>query len=135
MCDGRTGIEQQADATVDLELPAITISVDGFAFDVLHRQPRQPVGRGAAIEKPGNVRVTQPGEELPLGTEPREQFRDGAIRLHYLDGDARLIRGVITLRKVDRAHAAAPDLPEHAVCAKPRAGGERRCRPRERVNR
>ena len=52
-----------------LEPTRVAVLGDRLALDVLHGEPRPPVVRDAAVEQPGDVRMVQPGEDLPLGEE------------------------------------------------------------------
>ena len=89
--------------------------VDGQALDILDDEIRAAVLAAAAVEQHRDIRVIQVGQDLTLVQEAP----DDGVRIHpaldQLDRDPPVIDPVASLRQVGGAHAAAPQLAEHAV--------------------
>jgi hypothetical protein len=80
----------------------------------LHHDERATVRRRADIDDVDDVRVADPARCVGLALEPRDRLGVIAVLFeHQLDGDALAELDVLGL--VHHAHAAAPDLMQHAV--------------------
>jgi hypothetical protein len=100
----------------------VAVAVDRLAVDVLHHEVGQAVGRGAAVEQPGDVRVVEARQHLPLGAEALQPLVAAQVAADHLEGDLLLVV-VHAGREVDGAHAAAPEQPPDLIGADARADG------------
>ena len=67
---GRTHFHEQLQTGCRVERVALAVLDNRQAFDVLHREVRQTVGRGASVEQAGDIRMIQAGENLTFVAEP-----------------------------------------------------------------
>ena len=108
---GVADFEKQRDARARVESARGAVLEQVPAFDVLHREVRKAVGRRAAVEQPGDVRVVEPGEDLPLCPKaPQDEIRvhAAADELHGRPSLELLIRAHA------QVHAAHPSVSELA---------------------
>ncbi len=88
-----------------VRVPAVVI--DRNAFHVLHHQIRQPFDAHPAVQQSRNVRMIQPGQDLPLGAESQQHLTIPAeVGAHQLDRDLLIVNFVRPAREVNPAHAA-----------------------------
>ena len=107
---------EQLQATLDRQVSLLAISVDRYAIDVLHCEPRQTIFSDSAVEESGDVRVVERGENLPLVHEAaNEALVPRAPRRQKFDSYLSLVLIVGALGEVYGSHAAATDLVENAV--------------------
>jgi hypothetical protein len=68
----------------------------------------RPAFVGACVEEPRDVRMLEPGEDVPLGFESLHErgLQDPAV--HHLDRHLPAERLVVTLGEIDDPHAARP---------------------------
>jgi hypothetical protein len=119
---------EQAQPRRHVEPPGVAVVRDGAAVHVLHHEVRPPVGRHAAVEEAGHVRVVERGEDLPLGREAAHQVGVVGGAREQLDGRRLPVLAVAALGAVDDPHAAAPDRVEQAPGAHARGRGRERGR-------
>jgi len=124
-------LTEQLEPLVHRQPLLIAVAVDRATFDVLHDHERPPVRGAAAVDQPGDARVTERGQDLTLLLEPQQDLVGVGPRPQQLDGDGLLELTVGALGQIDRAHAAAAQLPQQAPGADPRAGRVRRPLPGE----
>ena len=110
--DGGADLQRERDLLPQVETRRE--EVDRLAVDVLHHEERLAVRDVPGVEKAGDVRVRDAGENLPLLQEALALGGAGARR-QQLDGDALPHFAVHALGDVDRAHAAAADDLEQAI--------------------
>ena len=100
---------------------------DGVPLDELHRDEHLLLERADVVDD-DDVRVRQPRDRLRLAQRalPPLVAGDAVAGLHpqQLDRDLAIQLGIV--RRVDLAHAAAADQPEHDVAADGRAPRQRR---------
>ena len=137
--DCAADVDEQAQARRDVEPVAIAVRRDRQTVDVLHHEIRELSFGRTAVEQLRDVRMTQRGEDLPLGEEaPVELLGVGAVA-QELDRDLAAELAVDALGEVHHAHAAATELAHDAVRADApvaqRLRGERRCRGGRRRSR
>ncbi len=122
--DRCTDGHEEPQPRMDRQSSIVAVVVQGLALDVLHDQIGQAVLGRAAVEQPGDVRVLQVGEDLPLAAQAT---RSGGIQgalTHQLDGNLFVELLVGALGEKDRAHAAVPDRPEQAIGTEVLAAGK-----------
>src|SRR4051812_2438856 len=100
----------QTNALLECELTAIAVSIDGFAFDVLHDQKRRAIGCPSAVEKASDVWMLQIGEDLSLLSQPALNLSREQTGPHDLDRDLLSIFIVGSLGEINIAHAARTQL-------------------------
>jgi hypothetical protein len=85
------------------------VALNWQAIGVLHRQVKFAVLADTAIQHARNIGVTKPCKNLALAAEllPEEVGRKGQV--NQFDGDLLLKLPVGAMRKINGAHAAAPD--------------------------
>ncbi len=118
VCDRRTGLEKQYKPVLDAQSPLLTVVNERVALDVFHREVRLAVVAKSAVIKGRDVRVPEPGEDLPLPPKPLDDSAVGKRLTNDLQSDLHREFSVIALRKKDCAHPAAADLANDAVAAK-----------------
>ena len=103
--------------------------------DVLDREVGLAFGGDAAVEQAGDVRVVEPGQDLPLGEEAPVDLVRVHPALDELEGDPLLELAVGALGEIDHAHPAPCQLAHETIGADPASvrGARFRCigqRPR-----
>ena len=100
---------------------------DGVPLDELHRDEDLVVERADVVDD-DDVRVRQPRDRLRLAQRPLPPLgqRDAVAGLDPQELDRDLAIELRIVRRVDLAHPAAPDQPQHDVAADDRAASERR---------
>src|SRR5688572_4506145 len=106
---------EQLDAVFDGQPSLIAKRSYRFTFNILHRDKWQPVRRVAAIKKVRDVPMIKRSQDIALTDEAPDDF----IRVHSaLDNLQRdLLMKTCSLGKINRAHPAAANFPNHAVVA------------------
>jgi hypothetical protein len=66
---GAADFAKQVEPPVGVELVCVAEHADRLAFHVLHHEVGQPVIGRSAVNQPGNVRVIELREDLPLVSE------------------------------------------------------------------
>jgi hypothetical protein len=99
--------ESQALGYCEIVLAAVLGDRD--SVDILHRKEGLASVGNAAIEKVGDVRMHQPGEDLTLLQEPLSKNIRCEGQIDHLDSDLLLKLSVYTMGEIDRAHAAATE--------------------------
>src|SRR5205814_7580 len=91
-------------------------AVDRIALDVLHDEVWQAIVGGPSVEQAGDVRMLEPGEDLPLTPEVPNDLL--AVRpAHDLQRHALVELLVGARREEHRAHPAVTELTEQPVRA------------------
>ena len=74
MCvlNGAADVEKKFQARGGREIVLLAVIVDGLAMNQLHYEIRNTAIGGAAIEQARNVGVVEPGQDLPLLLEARD---------------------------------------------------------------
>ena len=87
----------------------VRVAVDRLAVHELHHEVGAAVGRGAAVQQAGDVRVFEVGQHLPLAPEAFDDV--GAVQpgADDLDGNLLAEGRVDALAAIDRAHAPGGD--------------------------
>ena len=123
-------LQKQAEPVVDGERRVLAVVVDAPTVDVFHDEIGQSLFGCAAIEEPRDQRMFELGEDLPLAAKAPQQIFVAERRRDDFDRHL-LVEGVIGAGgEIDRAHAAASNLPDDLIRAKPpaapadRRGGE-----------
>ena len=81
-------ILEELKATIDRQLAGVAPAVDRLAFDQLHREVRNSVGRDAAIDEPRDARMLEQRQNPPFLAEAtrdagRALYRSAApIEIH-----------------------------------------------------
>jgi hypothetical protein len=115
--DGAADVDEQAQARRDVEPVTIAVGGDRQTVDVLHHEIRKLPFSRAAVEQLRDVRMTERGEDLPLGDEaPMELLGIGAVA-QELDRDLTAILAVNAFGEIHHAHAAATKFAHDAVRA------------------
>ncbi len=133
--DGVADLAEESDAVGDRQPRRSRVFVDVRAVHELHHEVGEPVRRRAAVEESRDVRVREAREDLALGAEAGEDELAVHAAADELDRDAAFVLGIGPRREVNRAHAAAPDLPLERVRPEPArfaVGVERQDLSRER---
>src|SRR5688572_4685337 len=113
--DGCADLSEQSQALVERQLTSAAVLIDRFAVDMLHHEIREAVAGGAAIEKPCDVWMVEPGENLPFMAKPLE-YRVGIhSALNQLDGDAHVELRIAALGQVDGSHPATAKFADDAI--------------------
>ena len=131
--DGFADLQHQAAAGLDGEFAGVAPVVDRLSRHILHHQKGPARGIRSAVDKAGDVRMIEAGQDLALMAEAADQFRRLHAILHQLEGRLLLKLVVGANRQVDHAHAAAADLVHHPPCAETRA--HHRVRAQKRLRR
>src|SRR5690606_2923539 len=103
-------------ARIHREMMLVAVAVDGRAVNVFHRVPWQSALH-ATVEQASYVRVRERCKYAPLVAEAKDRALSPQLAREELDGHQQAKLGVIALREIDRAHAAAADLTDQAVRA------------------
>ena len=110
---GITNLAEKAQARFQIQLLSGAVTLDRNALDVFHHQIGLPTRRRATIKQAGDVRMLQPGQDLPLAREVQEGFRIGHAADQF-DRHALVEVSVAAFGQEHRAHATAADLLEQA---------------------
>ncbi len=116
--DGGADVTKELQARGGVEPVRVAVVDDRLPFDVLHGEVRPAVRRAAAVEKAGDERVLEAGENLPLVPEAADDAVGVHAALEHLDRHALLERIIVADAKVHGAHAAMTDLANQAVRTK-----------------
>ena len=110
--DGRADLQKQPDPAVYGE--AVRKNVDRPALDILHREIRLAVVEMSRVEQVSDIGMGEPCKNFPFLKEtlPLEMLRS---RLQELDRRTLGDFTVHSVRKINHAHAAAPDHAGQAV--------------------
>ena len=110
-------VREEVEAFVDGQPLFVAEAIDVAALDVLHDEIRPAIRGASAVEQLRDVRMTERRENAPFAFEAPvdvfgasgafDEFERAALR--ELDAGA--------FDEIDRAHAAAPDLANHAPAA------------------
>ncbi len=92
------------------------------ALDQLHHHVGPAIGRDVAVDEVRDARVVEPGHDLALDLEARQQRRH--VGPHQFDGHMLLELAIGALGGVDLAHAAAADGRNDAPGPEPGAGAQ-----------
>ena len=111
----RAHLLEQREPLDDGELSAVAVLAYGLPVDVLHDQVRQAVLRRSAVEQARDVRMFDAREDLALVPEATDGGIARQALAQQLDGYQLAILVVAPLSQIDRAHAAARDLPDDLV--------------------
>ena len=107
---GGADCAEELQAIGDGYVPVVAVIVQRLALDVFEDEVGNAVLGRSAVEQPGDVRVIQARQDLPLVTEA---LPDG-VRVHapldQLNGHLLAILIIRPVGQVDRAHAAPADL-------------------------
>ena len=77
----------------------LTEAMDGSPIHILHHQIQIALGGDAAIQQAGNIRMLQPGQNLPLLTESFAEEIGGKGQVNQFDGDLLLELPVGAMRQ------------------------------------
>ncbi len=129
-------LEKEPQDLVDAHTILGAVLRDGSALDQLHDEVGSALVGDSAIQQAGDVRVREPGEELPLGEETRSQLGGVHVAVEKFERDLLVEGAVDPLGAVDRAHPAPADGGDGLVGPDPDlgAGGAldlQRRRPRD----
>ena len=108
----------------------LDVLIDWPSRDVFEREVRLTAARDAGVVEPGDVRMREAREDLPLADEPLRELRGLPGSTRQLEGDETVEHAVRPARQPDRSHAAVRDLPEDRCTARPSRAGCRRRRRR-----
>ena len=120
--------EKKVQALLDREALRVGEGRDRQAVHPLQGEPGAPVGSDAAVEKAGDRRMLEAGEDLALLKEPQPRRRLVGARGKEFQRRGLIVGAVGPPDGVDRAHAAAAELPFDLPGAEPGAGGHGRPR-------
>ncbi len=109
--------QEELQALRRVELPQLGILAERHPFHVFHDEVGEAVGGGAAIEQARDVRMVEPGEDLPLGAEAPHDRLGVHPAFQDLERDTFVERVVVAHREINRAHAALAELAHEAVGA------------------
>ena len=111
-------VPEELQARGGVEPVRVAVVDDRLSFDVFHGEVRPAVRRAAAVEKAGDERVLEAGENLTFVPEAADDAVGVHAALEHLDRDALLERVIVADAKIHGAHAAVTDLSNQAVRAK-----------------
>ncbi len=94
---------------------------EGHPIHEVHDEVRQAVGGGAAVQEAGDIRMVEPGKNLPFSTKAPHDRLGVHPALEDFDRDAFAEHIVIADGEVNRAHAALTELAHEAIRANARA--------------
>src|SRR5687768_10012196 len=113
---------EQLDTVFDSQSFLITERRYRFTFNILHRDERQPLACVPAIQQARDVRMIKRSQDVALTDEAPDDFIRVHSALDDLQGD--LLMKACPLGKINRAHPAATNFPNHAVVADFRSAGD-----------
>ena len=108
---------EEREALVDGEPLFVAVAIDRAAVDVLHHEIRAAIRGAAAVEQSGDVWMTERRQDAAFAIEPPVDFFETSGAFHELQRAALLELDADPLDEMDRAHAAAADLANHAPAA------------------
>ena len=132
-------LQEEPELLVQRERVRLDVAIERHPVDVLHREPRVPIGSDAALEQARDARMLERREDLSLLGEAAQQH---AILIesvaHHLERDTRGELGVVARGEIHGSHAAAAEHVVDDVRADARGRGElaldeQRLRPRDRA--
>src|SRR6185503_7240341 len=91
--------------------------IDRTAFDVLHHEVRNAVGRLTAVKQSSNVRVVQIREDLHLVAKTPPDGVATKTRVDQLDCNLLAVMFVVAFGEIDDAHTAVTDLAHDFISA------------------
>ena len=83
--------------------------MDRHSVDIFHHQERLSVAGDSAVKEPGDQRMVEPGENLPLHPEALAEQVSGQRKVDQLDCHLLFEIPISPMGHVDRAHAASTD--------------------------
>ena len=107
--------EEESETTAEIELLGLGPGGDRKPVDPLKDEVGPPLAGQAPVEKAGDPRVVETGEQLAFGQEPRPQRRLLQVEVEELDRHAVLELTVGALGQVDRSHAAPAEEPDRPI--------------------
>ena len=117
-------LREQFETLVQRSVARVAVVEQRNAVDVLHHRVRTAIRRHAAVEQARDAGMIQPRENLPLGVEAR--LLADRLEAQQLERAALAEPGFVAQRRVDLAHATAPDQPLDAPGAEACVRSERR---------
>jgi hypothetical protein len=115
--DGLEHVEKQFETCLDAQPLLVAIAVDGLAVDVLEDEIGLAGWRHAGVDQVRDVRMGEPGEDVPFA--PESLFAGAADQrdVEQLDRGPAFEAAVAALREPHAAHPALPDAGDQPVGA------------------
>jgi len=110
--DSPANLNENSKPVADGQVVGVAVLIERQTVDQLHGVERHPVGRHAALEHPGDVRVLHAGDRLPYDGEPGGGFR---VESAGDDFQGHPAWRVVLVGLVHRPHPAAAEQPQHGV--------------------
>ncbi len=119
MIDRVGRLAEQRQARRERQRPIGAMIGDRRAGDMLHDEVGGALRCGAPVEHQRDMRMAQPRQDAPFGSELGQRGLGEDRLADQLDRDPVLEQPIVAFGQIDDAHAAAPDLLDDPVIADP----------------